>query len=113
MKILFLAAITLAVSLDGAPRARVNTNPYAGQPDMVAAGAKLFRQHCQSCHGAGARGVSNMPPLAMMPMVSAPDGVLFRFLTNGRLRRGMPSWSHLPDERRWQLVAYLKSLPVR
>ena len=103
MRIVFLAAVTLALSLGGSPRA-------AGQPEMVAAGAKLFRHHCQSCHGAGANGTSNMPPLVAMPMVSAPDGVLFRFLTNGRLKRGMPSWSRLPEERRWQLVAYLKSL---
>ena len=103
MKIRLLAAVALALSLDGSARG-------AGQPDMVAAGAKLFRHHCQSCHGAGASGASNMPPLVAMPMVSAPDGVLFRFLTNGRLKRGMPSWSRLPEERRWQLVAYLKSL---
>jgi hypothetical protein len=40
----------------------------------------------------------------------APDDALFNFLTNGDLRHGMPSWSRLPEQRRWQIVTYLKSL---
>jgi hypothetical protein len=38
------------------------------------------------------------------------DAALFSFITNGDLKRGMPAWSRLPDERRWQIVAFLKSL---
>jgi len=26
------------------------------------------------------------------------------------MSRGMPSWAHLPAERRWQIVTYLRSL---
>jgi hypothetical protein len=40
----------------------------------------------------------------------AADGQLFWFLRNGNLRRGMPSWSSLPEPSRWQIIAYLKSL---
>ncbi len=41
---------------------------------------------------------------------AAPPGVLFWFLKNGNLKEGMPSWSRLPDQRRWQLVTYLQTL---
>ena len=39
-----------------------------------------------------------------------PDAALVQFLADGNLRKGMPSWSRLPEERRWQLARYLKSL---
>jgi len=46
----------------------------------------------------------------VMAPLAYPAGALFWFL-NGNLKHGMPpSWSRLPDERRWQLVSYLKSL---
>jgi hypothetical protein len=40
----------------------------------------------------------------------ASDGEIFWFLRNGNLRRGMPSWSSLPEPSRWQIIVYLKSL---
>lgn len=76
--------------------------------DATRAGAKLFRQHCAECHGANADGGRRAPSLHGVGSMS--DEALFRFVTNGNLRRGMPSWSRLPDERRWQLIAYLRSL---
>jgi len=36
--------------------------------------------------------------------------VLFWFLRNGNLRQGMPSWSGLPDQQRWQIVSFLKTV---
>jgi hypothetical protein len=41
---------------------------------------------------------------------NATAGELVWFLRNGNLWSGMPSWSGLPKERRWQIVTYLKSL---
>jgi mono/diheme cytochrome c family protein len=89
-------------------------NPYAVQADAVRAGAKLFRQHCAECHHTNAEGGDDAPSLRAAHVQAAPPGALFWFVTNGDLRRGMPSWSRLPAERRWQLVSYLQSLgPVR
>ena len=85
-------------------------NPYANRPEAAQAGAKLFRQHCAACHGADARGHASAPSLRSAAVQSLPDPALFSFITNGVLRQGMPSWSRLPDERRWQLIAYLRSL---
>jgi len=33
-------------------------------------------------------------------------------LENGVLRYGMPSWSGLPEEQRWEVIRYLRTLPV-
>lgn len=87
-----------------------NQNPFANRADAAQAGAKLFHDHCAQCHGAVANGHRNAPSLRTARVQSRSDGALFSFLTNGDLRRGMPSWSRLPEERRWQIVAYLRSL---
>lgn len=85
-------------------------NPYAGQGSAVAAGAKLYRTNCGSCHGIGGRGNGNIPALNSGATQSAPDGEVFWFITKGAIKNGMPSWAGLPVQKRWQLVTYLKSL---
>jgi hypothetical protein len=57
-----------------------------------------------------AEGRENAPSLTTSHVRDRSDAALFTFLTNGDLKRGMPSWSRLPDERRWQIIAYLRSL---
>jgi mono/diheme cytochrome c family protein len=84
-------------------------NPYQGQPDAILAGKKLFEQHCAECHGLQARGIGRAVNLHLSAVQNATPGELEWFLRNGNLWRGMPSWSGLPEQRRWQLVAYLKS----
>jgi len=85
-------------------------NPYEGDPDAVLAGKKLYLQHCAECHGKTARGMHNAVNLRGPEVQNATSGELVWFLRNGNLWRGMPSWSGLPEQRRWQLVTYLKSL---
>ena len=92
-------------------KARDQKNPYEGQPDAIAAGQKLFRQHCAECHGDDARGRGRAVDLHSPAVQNASPGELAWFLRSGNLRHGMPSWSGLPEQRRWQIVAYLKSLP--
>jgi mono/diheme cytochrome c family protein len=89
---------------------RNRTNPFAGQADAVAAGSKLFADHCAKCHGSDALGRGKRPSLRSKEVQQAGDGQIFWFLRNGNLRRGMPSWSSLPEPSRWQIIAYLKSL---
>lgn len=91
------------------PAARSWQNPYEGQPDAIRAGQKLFRRHCAECHGADARGSDKAPDLHPAIDDAAP-GELVWFLKNGNLPAGMPSWSRLPDQQRWQIVAFLKTL---
>jgi mono/diheme cytochrome c family protein len=89
---------------------RSRHNPYEGTNDALLAGEKLYRQHCEECHGAEARGAGHAANLRASDVQNATPGELEWLLWNGNLRTGMPSWSGLPEERRWQIVAYLKSL---
>ncbi len=85
-------------------------NPLAADPDAVAAGGKLFAQHCAECHGETADGGKKGPSLRADEVQQATPGTLFWLLTNGVVRRGMPVWSKLPEPQRWQLVSFIKSL---
>ncbi len=89
---------------------RARKNPYASQPEAIAAGARMFTDHCAKCHGADALGWKKRPSLRSKEVQQATDGELFWLLRNGSLRRGMPSWSALPEPSRWQIIAYVKSL---
>ncbi|HXQ25477.1 MAG TPA: c-type cytochrome [Candidatus Acidoferrales bacterium] len=99
------------VAIARAPvKTRTWKNPYEGQSDAIAAGEKLYRQHCAECHGEDARGTGSAANLHMAYVQGATPGELVWFLRNGNLVRGMPSWSGLPEQRRWQIVAYVKTL---
>ncbi|MGH9776590.1 MAG: c-type cytochrome [Candidatus Acidiferrales bacterium] len=91
-------------------RERQSLNPYEGQTQALDAGKKLYRQHCAQCHGENGSGGDRAPTLRSREIREATAGELAWFLKNGILLAGMPSWSKLPPQRRWQLVAYLKSL---
>jgi mono/diheme cytochrome c family protein len=88
----------------------VGVDPYAGSAVAAVAGRKLFLRHCADCHGGDARGGGRAPSLASERVAGASPGAVFWFMTNGNLRAGMPAWSRLPPARRWQLVAYLRTL---
>jgi mono/diheme cytochrome c family protein len=85
-------------------------NPYEGKSDALLAGKKLYLQHCAECHGQNARGMRNAISLRTPQVQNATSGELVWFLRNGNLFHGMPAWSGLPEQRRWQIVTYLKSL---
>jgi len=89
---------------------RTRENPFAGRPEAVAAGAKLFRQNCANCHGSEAIGTKKYPNLHSEQVRAATPGELEWLLKNGSMKNGMPSWSRLPEQQRWQIVAFLKSL---
>ncbi len=87
------------------------TNPYEGQADAVAAGRRVFVEHCSHCHGENAEGTRKRPPLHSDRIQhEATAGDLHWILTNGNMGKGMPPWTKLPDEQRWQVITYLKSL---
>ncbi len=90
-------------------KARGRRNPLESDTDSVAAGGKLFEQHCAECHGLKAEGTKRAPSLLKPEVQQAPPGTIFWILTNGVVRHGMPVWSKLPEPQRWQIVAFLKS----
>lgn len=91
-----------------ADRARVN--PYTGNPKAIAAGANLFHENCAKCHGDDAEGKGSRPSLRSQEVQNATDGELAWILKNGDVYKGMPRWSGLPEQERWQIIAYLRTL---
>lgn len=90
--------------------ARERQNPYHGDRDTILAGEKLFREHCAECHGDNAHGNAHAANLCAADVQRATPGELEWLVRNGNLAHGMPSWSGLPEQRRWQIVSYLKTL---
>jgi hypothetical protein len=49
------------------------------------------------------------PALDTAAVHNAKPGELYRFISTGKLESGMPSWSNLPKQQRWQIVTFLQS----
>ena len=116
---LLLIASLLAMGGPKAPASRFHNaplsadqqkNPYAGKAAAAKAGAGLYYLSCSSCHGNDARGVGDARTLRSGATQSAPDGELFWFITTGEPEKGMPPFTYLSEQQRWQIVTYVKSL---
>ena len=83
-------------------------NPYGGQ--RLASEKQLYHLRCARCHGENGEGSGNIPALASGRAQSASDGELFWYITKGDVNNGMPAWSTLPRQQRWQIVTYLRVL---
>jgi mono/diheme cytochrome c family protein len=109
---------TLAVAAAGSShwqnvpsRDHARSNPLAGNPEAIAAGALLYRDHCLQCHKANAQGDGHKRPALRSERIrTVTDGDIEWFLRQGDLGHGMPSWSSLPEAQRWQIVAWLRSI---
>jgi mono/diheme cytochrome c family protein len=93
-------------------KAQAASNPLADSTKASRAGAKLFDRECSACHGRSAEGIGKAPSLTSTDVSGAPAGALFWVLRNGSLHRGMPSFAHLPEPQRWQIITYLQSLQL-
>jgi putative heme-binding domain-containing protein len=88
---------------------RESRNPAIGNPDAIAAGAKLYATSCSACHGpdgSGGRGPNLVRRAAWHPL--ADEGI-FNTIRNGVPGADMPP-TKLPDDQTWNLVAFLHSL---
>jgi mono/diheme cytochrome c family protein len=92
-------------------RERERANPYRDQPDAVAAGRRIYLDHCAHCHGNDADGTKKRPSLkSARVQQEVTDGDLHWLLVNGNRGQGMPSWVKLGDPQIWQVICYVKSL---
>ena len=104
-----LIVLAQSSSFRNAPASAASmSNPYAGNANAVAGGKKLYAQNCSQCHGNNLQGMGPAPALQTESVKSAKPGELFWFITNGNLNNGMPSWSNLPKQQRWQIVSFLE-----
>ena len=55
-------------------------------------------------------GKGSRPSLRSERIQNATDGELAWILKNGNPYKGMPIWAGLPEQERWQIMAYLRSL---
>jgi mono/diheme cytochrome c family protein len=115
--LVFASLFSVASLSDGSWLGRVpahdhqRPNPFKDQPDAIAAGRRIYEDHCRKCHGEDAEGNKKHPPLRSdVVQQLATEGDLHWLLVNGYMKKGMPSWSKLPDPQIWQLITYLKSL---
>jgi mono/diheme cytochrome c family protein len=91
-------------------------NPLPADAATVAQGKKLAEVNCVSCHGAKGKG-DGAAAVALNPkpadwtskrVQAESDGEIFWKLSTGR--GPMPSWKFLPENDRWALVRYIRSL---
>ncbi|MBL8189502.1 MAG: PQQ-dependent dehydrogenase, methanol/ethanol family [Acidobacteria bacterium] len=80
-------------------------NPFAGKPEAVEAGKRLYEQACQACHG-----TDRAPALTGTMKRGNLDGEIFLNIRNGIRGTQMPAFSRLTADQVWQLVSYIRSL---
>jgi mono/diheme cytochrome c family protein len=93
--------------------AKAMKNPVKG----IGNAKKTIETNCVSCHGASGKG--DGPAAAALPppkpanwtsdvVQKQTDGEIFWKISNGR--GAMPPWKHLPENERWEIVNYIRTL---
>jgi glucose/arabinose dehydrogenase/mono/diheme cytochrome c family protein len=96
-------------SFHNAPASAKDLKPLA-DTDRLDSARQSYERHCASCHGVSGQGSGNIPSLTTATIKSASPGELFWFISKGDPDNGMPSWAQLPENQRWQIVSYLKTV---
>lgn len=86
-------------------------NPYEGDKNATATGAKLFiAYNCLDCHGAEGSGAMGPSFQDGRWHFGGTPGEVFESIYEGR-PDGMPSWGgRITDDQIWMLTAYVRSL---
>lgn len=114
---LVLGGVALAQTPWVAPATeKEKKNPLPVDEKAIAQGEKVAKTNCVSCHGATGKG-DGVAAAALNPkpadwtssrVQGETDGELFWKISNGR--GPMPPWKHLPENDRWAVVRYIRSL---
>jgi mono/diheme cytochrome c family protein len=95
---------------------KAKKNPLPTDKKAIEQGEKVAKINCVSCHGPLGKG-NGPAAVALNPkpadwtskkVQDEADGELFWKITNGR--GPMPSWRHLPENDRWAVVRFIRTL---
>jgi mono/diheme cytochrome c family protein len=95
---------------------KAKKNPLPNDKKVVEQGEKVAKMNCASCHGAKGKG-DGAAAAALNPkpadwtssrVQAETDGELFWKISNGR--GPMPPWKHLPENDRWAVIRFIRSL---
>jgi mono/diheme cytochrome c family protein len=116
LAVCLVTAVNTARNWSATAAARKLKNPVPPSTEALAAGLRLYREHCQKCHGEKGDGRGEKASeLSVAPgdftdareMARRTDGELFSQISRGRLP--MPAFADkLSDEERWQIVDYIR-----
>lgn len=113
--LLLAPSVALAQEWKAPAEAKATRNPVARAAGLTD-GKAGFVANCALCHGSAGNGdgpagsALNPKPkrLADKAVQAQTDGELFWKISEGR--GAMPPWKHLPENVRWSLVHYMRSL---
>src|SRR5438876_10379046 len=92
-------------------------NPFAGNPQAIEDGLKVFSISCAPCHGQNGEGAQSQaegirPPDLTRGQFKAgrADEDLFRVISEGVKGTEMPSFASVGPDQIWRLVTFVRSL---
>ncbi len=110
-----VAARVQSQSPQAALRAR---NPVPATQESLSTGERIYRAHCQVCHGVNGRGdgpaaaTLSRPPADLRIHMAAghTDGQLFYWVTYGMAGLPMPAFrDRLSGEERWHVINFIRT----
>ena len=103
----------IPVGLPSRARPLALRNPFEGNRDAIATGARIFvAYNCIDCHGADGSGAMGPSLQDGRWRFGGSPAEVFESIYQGR-PEGMPAWGgRVSEEQIWMLVAYVRSLTV-
>ncbi len=102
---------------------RSDVNPLPATDENIRAGQRNFTSYCMVCHGLDGQNTGvpfaekmspPVPALTSAAVQAYSDGQLHRIIENGISPSGMPAAKGIfHDEEIWQLVLYVRHLPLK
>ena len=116
-RLLIILAVLLLFLLPFLISCEKNKTERAQEPMEAGAlnsqGAKLFKKHCESCHGAGGTGNIGPDLTDSKWKHGSSDEEIYSSISSGR-PGGMPNWGNqLNKESIRELITYIRSIEVK
>jgi aldose sugar dehydrogenase len=103
-----------------APIPLMDENWSFGVPKELESGAKLYTQHCLTCHGPDGKGSPDLiPPLSQTDWVTGDKGRLIRIMLLGLMgeievngntyNQEMPAYNHLSDKEISDILTFIRN----